>query len=336
MRFKVVNAGSLENPYAGDMLARIGADYSHKPCWSGEQLIEFARDADGIITSPFDAQFTREVMEGLSRCRVISNTGVGYDKVDVGAATKHGICVAYVPDYCMDEVAEHAMALVLSCARQVATINRTMKEGKLTKLQPPWVERPVFKLRGQTLGLVGFGRIGRTVVRKAQGFGLKVIAYDPYILPSSVMGYDVELVPSLRQLLRRSDFVSLHVPLTEETTHMFSIKQFKRMKPTAYFINTARGGVVDQEALYKALTEGYIAGAAVDVLDPDLDLASPLLKLDNFVYTGHSAFYSETSGPELHRRAAEGVARVLRGKWPQNWVNPEVKKRFIARWGKTP
>ena len=331
MKYRVVNTGSLENPFAAEMLAKIGADYAQQPCWAGEQVVEIARDADGIITTPFDAQFTGEVMDGLDRCRVISNMGVGYDKVDVKAATDRGICVAYVPDYCMEEVAEQAMALILACARQTAAINSIMKEKKLTRLQPPWVEKPVFKLRGQTLGIVGFGRIGRTVVRKAQGFGLKVIAYDPYIPPTSVMGYDVELVRSLRQLLKRSDFVSLHVPLTEETTRMFSTKRFKTMKPTAYLINTARGGVVDQEALQEALTGGYIAGAALDVMEPDLFLDSPLLKLDNLIYTGHSAFYSETSGPELRRRVVQEVIRVLQGKWPQNLANLGVKKKFKAR-----
>jgi len=214
-------------------------------------------------------------------------------------------------------------------------INRIMKGGTLIRLQPPWVEGPVLKLRGQTLGLVGFGRIPRTLVRKAQGFGLKVIVYDPFISPTSVVGYDVEMVERLDQLLRRSDFVSVHTPLTEETEHMFGPKQFKRMKPTAYFINTARGGLVDQEALFEALTGGYIAGAALDVIDPELNLESPLLKLDNVIYTGHSGYYSETSLPEQHRRVVQDIILVLQGKWPRGWANPHVKGRFIARWGKS-
>jgi D-3-phosphoglycerate dehydrogenase len=335
MKFKVVVASALHNPYAQEMLERIGAEHVRQICWSEDEIIEIAHDADAVITSPFDPPYTRRVIERLARCRVISNMGVGYDKIDVDAATEHGICVAYVPDYCMDEVAEHAMALLLACARRIVLINRNLTDRRPTVLQPPWVEGPLFKLRGQTLGLVGFGRIGRTVVRKAQGFGLKVIAYDPYIPPTSVFGYDVELMPTLRQLLKRSDFVSLHVPLTEETTHMFGMKQFETMKPTAYLVNTARGPVVDQEALYKALTEGYIAGAGLDLIDPELDLESPLLKLDNIIYTGHSAFYSQTSGPEMRRRAVGGVIRVLKGRWPLNWANPEVKRKFIDRWGKS-
>ncbi|MEE8471323.1 MAG: C-terminal binding protein [Dehalococcoidia bacterium] len=333
MRFSVVNTGPLQNPYAQEMLAKIGAEYDHKPCWSEDEIIETARGADAVISSPFDP-YSRKVIESLDRCRAISNMGVGYDKIDVDAATGHGVCVCYVPDYCMDEVAEHSMALILTCARRVTTVNNNLKQEKLGILQPPWVDGPVFRLRGQTLGIVGFGRIGRTVVRKAQGFGLKVIAYDPYIPPTTVIGYDVELVKRLDQLLKRSDFVSPHVPLTHETASMFGPKQFKTMKPTAYFINTARGGIVDEEALRKALIDRDIAGAAVDVMEPELNLKSPLLKLDNFLYTGHSAFYSETSGPELRRRAVQEVIRVLQGKWPQGWVNPQVKKKFIARWRK--
>jgi D-3-phosphoglycerate dehydrogenase len=315
------------------MLAKIDAEYIHKPCWSEDEIVEAAQNADAVISSPFDP-YTRKVVSSLNKCKAISNMGVGYDRIDVGAATDHGICVCYVPDYCTDEVADHAMMLILAIARSVVTVNINFRAGNLPILQPPWVDIPVFKLRGQTLGIVGFGRIGRTLVRKAQGFGLKIIAYDPYIPPTSVIGYDVELVGRLGQLLKRSDFVSLHVPLTRETTHMFGLKQFKIMKPTAYFINTARGGVVDEEALYQALTNQYIAGAALDVMEPELNLESPLVKLDNVIYTGHMAFYSETSKPELQRRSAQAIVRVLQGKWPHSWVNPEVKKMFVSRWGK--
>ena len=165
MRFKVLNAGALENPFAEDMLKKADAEYIHEKCWSEDELVEKARDADGVITSPFDPAFTREVIGQLAKCRVISNMGVGYDKIDVDAATDLGVCVAYVPDYCMDEVAEHAMALVLVCARQIAAVHNSLIKRTVARVQPPWVARPVFKLRGQTRGLVGFGRIGRTVVR---------------------------------------------------------------------------------------------------------------------------------------------------------------------------
>ena len=333
MRFKVVNTGQLVNSYASEMLGEIGAEYLHKGCWSDDELIATAHDADGIISSPVE-RYPRRVIENLIRCRVISNMGVGYDTIDVDAATELGVCVCHVPDYCMDEVSEHTMALILACARQIVAINRIMKGGKLIRLQPPWVEGPVFKLRGQTLGLVGFGRIPRTLVRKAQGFGLKVIVYDPFVSHTSVIGYDVEMVERLDRLLRRSDFVSVHTPLTGETAQMFGPKQFKSMKPTAYFINTARGALVDQEALFEALTEGYIAGAALDVIEPEIYLESPLLKLDNVIYTGHSGYYSETSVPEQHRRVVQDIILVLQGQWPRGWANPQVKGRFIARWGK--
>lgn len=310
----------------------MGAEYVHKTCLSEEELIEAVKEADGAITAI--EPYTRRVIETLTRCRVISKMGVGYDNIDVDAATGHGICICNVPDYCMDELSDHAMALILACARKVVHINNAIREAKLAILEPPWVEGPMFKLRGQTLGLVGFGRIPRTLVRKAQGFGMRVIAYDPYISPATVVGYDVEMVEGLDHLLEQSDFVSLHAILTAETKHMFGLEQFKRMKPTAYLINTARGALVDEEALYSALSEGHIAGAALDVMEPELNIRSPLLKLDNLIYSGHSGFYSETAKEELCRRSVEEVARVLKGGWPHIWVNPEVKQRFIARWGK--
>ncbi|RLC70134.1 MAG: hypothetical protein DRI26_07715 [Chloroflexi bacterium] len=172
------------------------------------------------------------------------------------------------------------------------------------------------------------------MVRKAQGFGLQVIVYDPYVSKATMEGYDVERVEELDELLERSDFVSVHAALTKENRHMFGLEQFKKMKPTAYFINTARGGLVDEEALYTALTEGIIAGAGLDVMDPEMNLESPLLKLDNLIYTGHSGYYSETSRPELFRRPAEYIVALFQGKWPDGCVNPRVREKFNQRWGK--
>jgi len=333
MAFKVVNTtpvGSI--PSQEEVMARIGAKYvAPRPMIPAEdQLLELVHDADGVIT--LIEPFTRKVMEKLTRCKVIAAMSVGYENIDVDAATDLGICVCNVPDYCLDEMTDHAMALLLACARKIVLTNNKIRRGEITGIGMGVA--PMFRLRGQTLGLVGFGRIPRTLVRKAQGFGLKIIVYDPYVPKATMEGYDVEKVEELDELLERSDFVSVHAALTKENRHMFGLKQFKKMKPTAYFINTARGGLVDEEALHTALTEGIIAGAGLDVMDPEMNLESPLLKLDNLVYTGHSGFYSETSTPELFRRPAEYIAAVFQGKWPDGCVNPKVREKFNKRWGK--
>lgn len=337
MAFKVVNASPIgESEYAAELLGKVGAEYVEQSCSTEDLVIELAHDADGVIMVSTAitglAHITRKVIEGLTKCRVIAAMSTGYDTIDVDAATEHGICVCNVPDYCLDEMTDNTMALLLACARKIVLINNGIRKGEA--IGWGYGAAPMFRLRGQTLGLVGFGRIPRTLVRKAQGFGLKVIVYDPYVSKASMEGYDVEQVEEFDELLERSDFVSLHAALTKENRNMFGLEQFKKMKPTAYFINTARGGLVDEEALYNALTEGLIAGAALDTTEPEMNLESPLLKLDNLIYTGHSGHYSDISTMELRRRPAEYVAALLQGKWPDGCVNPQVKEKFIQRWGK--
>jgi len=333
MAVKIVNTtpiGAISSQE--EVLAKIGAQYvsTQVRLPSEDQLLEMVHDADGVIT--LMEPFTRKVIEKLTNCKVIAAMSVGYENIDVDAATDHGICVCNVPDYCLDEMTDHAMALLLACARKIVLTNNRIRKGEMTGAGMGLA--PMFKLRGQTLGLVGFGRIPRTLVRKAQGFGLQVIVYDPYVSKATMEGYDVERVEELDELLERSDFVSVHAALTKENRHMFGLEQFKKMKPTAYFINTARGGLVDEEALYTALTEGIIAGAGLDVMDPEMNLESPLLKLDNLIYTGHSGYYSETSRPELFRRPAEYIVALFQGKWPDGCVNPRVREKFNQRWGK--
>ena len=195
--------------------------------------------------------------------------------------------------------------------------------------------RGIVPIRGQTLGLIGFGQIARAVASKAKGFGLKILAHDPYV-PAEVMEkMGVEAV-ELDRLLQASDFVSLHTALTAENRHMLGMQQFKLMKPTAYLINTGRGLLVDEEALYAALTQGDIAGAALDVIEVEpVKMDNPLLKLDNVVVTGHSGHYSDMAIANIRQRPAEDVSRIMSGEWPRGWINPEVELKFIARWGKT-
>ncbi len=334
MALKVVNTTPVGSvPSQEEIMAKIGANYSApRPMMPTEdQLLELVHDADAVIT--LFEPFTRKVMEKLTKCRVIAAMSVGYEHIDVDAATSLGICVCNVPDYCLEEMTDHAMALLLACARKIVRINDGIRKGEITGIASAGAA-PMFRLKGQTLGLVGFGRIPRTLVRKAQGFGLKVIVYDPYVPKATMEGYDVERVEGLDELLERSDFISVHAALTKENKQMFGLAQFKKMKPTAYFINTARGGLVDEEALHTALTQNIIAGAGLDVMDPEMNMESPLLKLNNLIYTGHAGFYSETSTPELLRRPAEYIAAVFQGKWPDGCVNPKVREKFGKRWGK--
>jgi D-3-phosphoglycerate dehydrogenase len=241
------------------------------------------------------------------------------DNIDVEAATEHKIIVANVPDYCIDEVSTHTMALILACARGITLLDRKRREKR-------WdftLAKPLFRTQGKILGLFGLGKIARAVAQKASGFDFKIIAYDPYV--SKVDG-GIKLV-EFSQLLSDSDFVSLHVPLTAETRHSFGENELKKMKKTAYLINTSRGPIVDEKALYRALKNRWIAGAALDVMEKEPpDWNSSLLQLDNLIITPHISFYSEESYVELKTKVAQAVLSVLKGELPRAIVNPQVVK----------
>jgi D-3-phosphoglycerate dehydrogenase len=271
----------------------------------------------------------REVIDRLDRCRVIVRYGSGTDNVDVERATERGIVVANVPDFCLSEVADHTMALLLSTARKLILMDRYTRTGR-------WharVEERVRRIAGKTLGLVGFGSIAREVARRAIAFDLKVIAYDPYLDRARARSLGVEEV-GLEELLQEADFVSVHVPLTNQTAHMIGEKQLRMMKPESLLINTARGGVVDEAALVRALSEGWIAGAGIDVyenlpmFDPEPAYTRhPFFDLENVVLTPHSAGTSIEALDELMLDGAREAITVLSGRPPQNWVNPGVVPR---------
>ena len=336
MAFKIVRTTPLRAappPHDLEVFGKIGAEYVTQHCPTEDDLIATIHDADAVICV-FEP-FTRKVIERLTKMRVISQIGIGLDPIDLDAATDHGIIVTHEPDYCLEEVSDHTMAMILSCARKLRLVDKAVREGKWgtpdirEKILPP-----TSKLRGQTLGLVGFGRIPRTMVCKALGFGLKVIIYDPYISSAVLAGHQVERVEEFDQLLEQSDFISVHCALTKENRHMFDVEQFKKMKRTAFFINTARGGLVDENALHTALTEGYIQGAAIDVMEkepPDMD--HPLFKLDNILITSHTAQFSDAAFANLMMRPADEIVRVLEGKWPTVVANPNVMKKYVDRWG---
>jgi D-3-phosphoglycerate dehydrogenase len=325
-------------PTYDELLTELGAQVDKTFCATEEELVSTCSEADAVIALGIRITpgyiFSRKVIENLNKCRVIALTGIGYDNVDIAAATEKGICVANNPYYCLEEVSDHTMALILACARKFYQVLPDIKNGKWST-QTDYLSalKPLHRLSRQTLGLIGFGNIARALVPKARAFGLRIIAYAPHVPRVLFETFKVESV-ELDQLLEESDFVSLHTALTPETKHMMGLPQFKKMKRTAYFINTARGELVDERALYTALSEGLIAGAGLDVLEsepPDQD--NPLLKLSNVLITGHFAYYSEESREELFRWPWEEVARVLRGEWPEGLINPQVKDWFCAKWG---
>jgi D-3-phosphoglycerate dehydrogenase len=301
-----------------ETLAAVGARPVFAETGEEEELIALVRDADAILTC--FARVTPRVVESGPRLRVIGRYGVGVDNIAVETATALGIPVTNVPSYCEHEVAEHALALLLALARRVVVFDRSVRDGEWSLRRG----QPVHRIAGATLGIVGFGRIGRTLARKAQGLGMTVVVHAPRLAAADARAAGVEAVP-LDELARRADFVSLHVPLGEETRHLVGRELLRAMKPTAFLVNTARGGVVDRDALLEALRDGWIAGAALDVVEPEpLPPDDPLLALPNLIATPHAAYYSEESLVNLGRLAAENVAAVLDGRRPASVVNPQA------------
>lgn len=326
-------------PDYGEMLKQAGLDveFLRVNCTSEEEIIAAARDADAVIGVATFQKFSRKVIESLPKLKFIMSMGIGYDNLDLGAATEHGVLAANVPDYCLDEMSDHVMALILASSRKVLGLATTVKEGGWQKEPDPNIQRNIWptmsRLRGQTLGLVGLGRVPRAVLPKANGFGMRVIACDPYVDASVFRSLGIERV-DLDALLAQSDFVSLHASLTPETTHMMGALQFTKMKPTAYLVNTARGALVDQSALHEALVNKRIAGAALDVTDPaPIPADDPLLKLGNVIVTAHSAHASIPALMELLQRPGHEVARVLKGDWPLGLLNPGAKDKYNQKWG---
>jgi D-3-phosphoglycerate dehydrogenase / 2-oxoglutarate reductase len=291
---------------------------------SEAELVALAPEADAILTNW--ARVPEDALEAASRCCIVARYGVGVDNIPVERATELGILVANVPDFCLDEVSDHAVALVLACARRVVRFARSTRAGEWNLDLAPGLPR----LRGQTLGVVGFGNIARALTPKALGLGLRVLAYTPRLQEGSSAG--AETTADLGRLLAESDYVSLHAPATPDTRGLIGEPELRAMKPTAYLINTSRGSLVDEEALMRALTEGWIAGAAVDVLSSEPPPADhPLLALDNAIVTPHAAFYSGTAIEELQTKAARNVAAALRGDVPETTLNRQVLEQSNLR-----
>ena len=302
-----------------EVLGAAGIELAVAPDANEDTLISMVGDVDGILTC--FAQVTENVVRAAEKCVVIGRYGVGVDNIAVDAATELGIAVTYVPDYCVDEVSDHVMALLLAWNRRIVPLDRSVRTGGWGSLG---LGMRMMRLRGKTLGVVGFGRIGRAVCTKALAFGFEVLTSDPYLSADVAQEHGARMV-DMPSLLRASDFVTLHSPLTPETTNLIGRAELEMMKPEAFLINAARGPLIDEAALYDALTSGAIAGAGLDVMvdavpPPD----HPLFKLDNVLVTPHTAFFSQEAVLELERRAAGEVASVLQGRMPDNLVNPAV------------
>jgi D-3-phosphoglycerate dehydrogenase len=283
-----------------------------------------ARDCDALLNT-YAGPITAEVMAAMPRCRIIARYGIGVDTIDLESATAAGIIVTNNPTYCIEEVAEHTLALLLACARKVAFYDRLVRQGRWEV--PPG--KPMFRLAGRTLGLVGFGNIARAVAGRAAAFGMRVLYVDPFVAagqfpePGEKMG--------LEAMLAEADFVSVHPPLNGHTRGLMNDAAFIRMKPTAFLINCARGPIVDTAALVRALDAGRIAGCALDTTDPEpLPDPHPLRGRDNVLITPHAAWYSEQAMVGLQAGAPQEVRRVLTGQWPVNVVNRAVKGRNRA------
>jgi D-3-phosphoglycerate dehydrogenase / 2-oxoglutarate reductase len=301
---------SLDPVKAALAAAKIDPDIRMSKSTSVEDIIAVAHDADAVIVCY--AQITPAVVAGLNRCKVIGRTGLGVDNIDVPAAAARGITVTYVPDYCLREVSDHTMALLLALARKVPLANKLVQSGRWEL--PPIL--PFRRLEGQVLGLIGFGNIPRAVVPKAKAFGLTVITHDPFVSKDVLASAGVEGV-SFDDLLARSDFVSVHAPLMPATRGLVNAAAFAKMKKGAFVINTARGPLIDEPALIDALDSGHLGGAGLDVVTTEpLAKDSPLIGRDNVILTPHTAFYSVEALIELQTKCATDVGRVLSGEKP--------------------
>ncbi|MGA2765899.1 MAG: C-terminal binding protein [Spirochaetia bacterium] len=317
-RFTVVIADDRYASYheEEEVLREVDAEVRVFRAGSVEDARRAFASAHGILVNLFP--ITADLIESLEGCRVISRYGVGYDNVDVEAATRKRIWVTFVPDYCFEEVADHALALLLCCIRKVGYKDRMVRQGKWNTHR----DQPCYRMEGRTLGIIGYGNAAHTLLRKVSGLGFgRVLMCDPYVRASTIKAAGAVPV-DLPVLLAESDYISVHVPLTPETRHMIGRVELSLVKPGAILVNTARGPVLDEMALAEALASGRLGGAGLDVFETEpLPDSSPLRKLDTVVFTDHAGWYSEESVVELKTKAARNVAAVLAGGKPPYPVN---------------
>ena len=326
-KFKVV---LIEHGYAAitperEIISAAGGELIDGENLSRAEVLRLCEDAEAILVRRL--QITASIIQRLRRCKIIVRYGVGTDNVDVDAATEANIIVGHVPAYCVDEVSAHAVALLLAAVRNVVSTHKKMERGAWDVHR----DEPIYRMAERTLGIVGFGNIGRAVAQKLTGWGLRLLAYDPFFEKSRADALRVQFV-DLDVLLRESDYISLHCPLLPETRHLISKRALSLMKPGAILVNTARGPIVDSDALLLALDRNKLAAAALDVFEEEpLSKDSPLRNHPRIVLSDHTAWYSEESQMQLQKSAAEEVVRVCTGGLPQSLANPEVLQR-LGRW----
>lgn len=325
-RFKIVTPVGGSYDHEMEALAGLDAEIVEVPAEEAE-FAAAAQDADAIYGKGM--KITAAIISGLTRCRVIALGSVGVDSVDIAAATAKGIPVTNVPDTFIEEVADHAMTLLLAGQRRLVEQDRLVRTGRWREGRPQLSHIP--RLMGQTLGFIAFGHVARAMALRARPFGLRMLGHDPYVEELVMPPYGVEPA-TLEEVLTRSDFVSMHAPATPEAQRMLTERHFRMMKPGAVFINTGRGSTVDEAALITALQQGWIAGAALDVLatePPQQD--NPLLQMDNVILTAHVASASARFDPARRRRVGLELALALTGRWPMSCVNPAVLAGLGAR-----
>lgn len=304
------------------LLEPLGAEIHDYQIRDSKELLEVVGDCDALITQY--ASISREVIEAMPHCQIIAKYAIGLDKIDIPAATEHSICVAHVRDYCIDEVSSHTVGMILDLTRKLSLMNADVKKGH-------WdhnVGKRIYNLRGLILGLNSFGKNAQAVAEKMKPFGMRMIAYDPFVSREFAAEFGVELV-DVDTMLAQSDILSTHAPDVPETRGMFNREAFRKMKKSAYLINTGRGPVVDTPSLIWALEEGEIAGAGLDVLEPEpIRPDNPMIQMDNVVFTPHAAYYSEDSQRALQRFTTENVMQRLAGYCPRFLANPEVASQL--------
>lgn len=302
-----------------EILGKENIELCPRNCRSEDELIEHIRLADGIIDQFFP--ITRRAIENLEKCRVIAVYGIGTNQIDMHAASEKGIMVVNVPDYCIDEVATHALALILNCARAVSDYGGLVKAGDWA-----YMRLKLHRFSSSTVGIMGLGAIGKSVAKKLAGFDVKLLGYDPYVSAESMASLGIAKC-SIEELFKESDFITLHMPLTDQTREMVSTGLIGLMKPTAYLINVSRGGLVDEKALLLALNESRIAGAALDVLGQEPPAQDhEIVNHPRAIVTPHIAWYSDESYKELREKVAQSVADVLHNRPPRSIANKHLLK----------
>ena len=321
---KVVIVDNRFDSYKEEEMVLSELNCNIEVCKSSDEdvIVKYVRDADAVIVNL--APIGRKLIESMEKCKVISRYGVGYDNVDVDSATKAGIWVANVPDYSIEDVSDHALALLLSCIRKIAFKDREIRKGEWNLHK----KQPVHRIRNRVLGLIGYGKIAMALHRKVLGFGLKeILVYDPYVSKEKIMKKSGRKV-DLNILLTNSDYISIHVPLSKETEKLIGEKEFSLMKKNTIVINTSRGPIIDEKALIEALRSNKIECAGIDVFEKEpLSKDHPFKMIDNIVITDHAAYYSEESIVELKEKAAKNVIEVLKGNSPIYSVNNVLQNK---------